>query len=59
MSPRTSFRPGAQWRERFIAIAREAEAAGKRPHGRSHVGIRPRLGGSAAERRFAASGARS
>jgi hypothetical protein len=54
MNPRTSSRSGAHWRERFVAIAREAQAAIARPHGRSRVGIRPRLGGAAAERRFAA-----
>ena len=59
MNPRTSSRPGAHWRERFVAIAREAQAAIAGAHGRIHVGIRPRLAGAAAERRFAAPHPRS
>jgi hypothetical protein len=59
MNPRSSPRPGAHWRERFVAIAHEAQAALARPHGRSRVGIRPRLAGAAPERRFAAPHARS
>jgi len=58
MNPRTSSRPGAYWRERFVAIAREAQAALARPRGAIRVGIRPRLAGAAALRRFAAPHAR-
>jgi hypothetical protein len=51
-------RTGAYWRERFLAIAREAEAALPRVRGRSRAGIRLRLSGIAPERRFAALAAR-
>ena len=52
MNIRSTSRPGAFWRERFVAIALMAQAAA--PHARAAIGvrIRPRLAGAAAERRF-------
>ena len=58
MNLRPLSRTGACWRERFVAIAREAEAAIPRDLGRSRAGIRPRLSGAAPGRRFAAGTAR-
>ena len=52
MNIRTSSRPGAFWRERFVAIALKAQAAAPRAHLVGGVRIRPRLAGAAAERRF-------
>jgi hypothetical protein len=54
MNVRPLSRTGAHWRARFVAIAREAEAAMPRFRGRSSAGIRPRLSGAAPERRLAA-----
>jgi hypothetical protein len=58
MNVRPLSRTGASWRERFIAIAREAEAAIPRYRGRSRAGIRPRHSGAAPGGRFAAFAAR-
>lgn len=58
MNVRPLSRTGAYWRERFVAIAREAEAAIPRFRGRSRAGVRPRLSGAAPGRRFAAAAAR-
>jgi len=50
---------GASWRRRFVAIARQAEAAGPRPPAPAGVRIRPRLHGAAGDRRLGAAFARS
>jgi hypothetical protein len=59
MNVRPLSRTGACWRERFVAIAREAESAIPRYRGRSCAGIRPRLSGAVPGRGFAAAAARS
>jgi len=59
MNARSPSSPGAQWRERFIAIAREVPSAIARPAGRSRVGIRPRPAGAAPVARFSAFQSRS
>jgi hypothetical protein len=58
MNVRPLSRTGAYWRARFLAIAREAEAAIPRYRGGSRAGVRPRLSGAAPAGRFAASAAR-
>ena len=58
MNVRPLSRTGAYWRARFVAIAREAEAAMPRYRGGSLAGIRPRLSGAAPARRFEAAAAR-
>lgn len=58
MNVRSHSHPGAYWRERFVAIAREAAAAMPRYRGRSLAGIRTRLSGAAPGRRFPAAAAR-
>jgi hypothetical protein len=58
MNVRPLSRTGACWRARFLAIAREAQAAVPRDRGGSRAGIRPRLSGAAPVGRFAASAAR-
>ncbi|HXZ49804.1 MAG TPA: hypothetical protein VEG27_12315 [Usitatibacter sp.] len=58
MNLRPPSRPGAFWRERFVAIALEAQASAPRPHAGGGARIRPRLAGAAAERRFGAASPR-
>jgi hypothetical protein len=43
---------GASWRRRFVAIARQAEAAGPRPPAPAGLRIRLRQHGAAGDRRF-------
>jgi len=43
MNARTCPSPGACWRQRFLAIARQAEAAGLRPAAGVRVRARPGL----------------
>jgi hypothetical protein len=45
---------GASWRRRFVAIARQAEAAGPRPPAPAGLRIRLRLHGAAGDRRLGA-----
>jgi hypothetical protein len=49
MNPRISASAlvGASWRRRFVAIARQAEAAGPRPQAPAGLRIRPRPNGPA------------
>jgi len=55
MNPRSSAPSGACWRQRFLAIARQAQAAGPRPPA---AGLRVRPGFGAA-RRFGLAAPRS
>ena len=56
MNPRIPTSSGA-WRQRFLAIARQAQAAGPRPPAPAGLRIRSRLGAPAG-RRFGALAAR-
>ena len=56
MNMRAAHAAGNCWRERFIAIARQAEAAGPRPP--APAGLRVRPGLRAGGRRFAAAAIR-
>jgi len=59
MNTRNASETGSWWRARFVAIARQVEAARPSVRPAGAVRIRPRLAGAAAERRFGTAGFRA
>jgi len=58
MNSRNPSRPGARWRERFVAIALAARQAAPGAAAPRVARIRPRLAGMGARPRFATAAAR-